>query len=319
MRKRNGLFALILCLCLPIQARILRVNNTPNIEAGYTSIENALIDAAAGDTIYLEPSSQAYGTRDAFDYHDLHINKPVTIVGPGYFLADNKVTEFASGESFIGGVIHVSAPNTSISGIIMAQVRIEANDITLDRCQILAGSGNAIKVRDSVNGAVIERCFIVGDIVGQNYPHNVMVNNNIICGDVETFERSRIEHNTFGRYNHFGSVRDLRFCTVVENIMENQSKGKNLSTTAFVNNFVGDFSPFMQQVDFTHDANYRIKLGAPLSTQSSDGGPIGAFGGAMPYVVSGLPDFPVISNITGPTSVNSYQGLPVTVTYKLDR
>ncbi|MCQ2208242.1 MAG: hypothetical protein MJZ02_08510 [Paludibacteraceae bacterium] len=318
MKKRIGIIALLLGMSMSMQAKILRVNNSPNIEAGYNSLSNALLDAAIGDSIYLEPSSQAYGERDAYGFNDMKINKQVTILGPGYYLAENKITEYAAGESFIGGTVRITADNVNISGVIMANVRIEANNATLQRCQILNGSSTAVKINTDVNGSVIEQCFIVGDIQGQNYPHNVMVSNNIICGNVLTLERSRIEHNTFGKYNRFGTVRDLKFCTIIENIMENQGKSKN-NTSAFVNNFVGDYTNFMEKADFTLDANYRIKLGAPISTKASDGGPLGAFGGELPYVISGLPDVPVISNITGPTSVNSYQGLPITVTYKIDK
>ncbi len=318
MKKRIGIVALLLSLSLGSQAKILRVNNSPNIEAGYNSLSNALLDAAIGDSIYLEPSSQAYGERDAYGFNDMKISKQVTIIGPGYYLAENKITEYATGEAFIGGTIHVAADNVTISGVIMSNVRIEANNVNIQRCQILNGSSTAVKINTDVNGSVIEQCFVVGDIQGQNYPHNVMVNNNIICGNVVGLERSRIEHNTFGKYNRFGTVRDLKFCTVIENIMENQSKSR-INTSAFVNNFVGDFTKFMEKPDFTLDANYRIKLESPISTKAADGGPLGAFGGELPYVVSGLPDLPVISNVTGPTSVNSFQGLPITVTYKLDR
>lgn len=318
MKKRIGIAALLLGCSLGLQAKILRVNNSPNIDAGYNSLSNALLDAAIGDTIYLEPSSMAYGERDAYGFDDMKISKQVTIIGPGFYLAENKITEYAVGESYIGGTLRINADNVSIQGIILSNVKIEANNATIARCQILNGNSTAVKINTDVNGTAIQQCFIVGDIQGQNYPHNVMINNNIICGNVSGLERSRIEYNTFGKYNRFGTVRDLKFCTIVENIMENQGKSRN-NTSAFVNNFVGDYTQFMEKADFTLDANYRIKLGAPISTKSSDGGPLGAFGGGLPYVISGLPDMPVITNVTGPTSVNSYQGLPITVTYKIDR
>ena len=103
MKKRIVTIALLLGTAMGMQAKILRVNNSPNIEAGYNSLSNALLDAAIGDTIYLEPSSQAYGERDAYGFNDMKINKQVTILGPGYYLAENKITEFAAGETFIGG------------------------------------------------------------------------------------------------------------------------------------------------------------------------------------------------------------------------
>ena len=318
---KKGLLVLALAFGLQMQqteAKILRVNNTPQIEASYAALDNALMDAAEGDTIYIESSSVPYGNRDAYGFNGMKITKPVTIIGPGYALADNKITEYAAGEAYIGGTIRIMAENTSISGVILSEVKIEANNVTLSRCQILDGTNNAVKILENVNGSVIEKCFIVGDIVGQNYPHNAMISNNIICGNVTTFERSRIEHNTFGKYTRFGTVRDLKFCTVIENVMYSIGKSK-ANTSAFVNNFEGDFTEYMPDSDFSKDKNYKFKLESPLSTKSSDGGPIGAFGGVEPYVLSGLPEFPVISNVTGPTSINVYQGLPVTVTYKLDR
>lgn len=318
MKKILGILVLLLSLSYVAEARILRVNNTPNIAADYNSLENALLDISEGDTIYLEPSSQPYGERDAYGYKELLINKKINIIGPGYYLAENKITDFAAGESFIGGLVRFTANDINVSGVIFAQIKIEANNVTLNKCQVLAGANNAIKINEKIDGAVIQQCFVVGDIKGINYPQNVMISNNIICGDVEGLERSRIEHNTFGKYYSYGTAKDLRFSTVIENIFENLNE-KKATTTSFLNNFVGDYSLFMNKNDFTVDRFYKIKLGSQLSTKGEDGGPIGAFGGEMPYVISGLPDFPVISNVTGPTSVNSNQGLQVTVSYKIDR
>lgn len=319
MRKGLYLFAIAFAFCLEqAEAKILRVNNTPNIDATYTSLENALLDAAEGDTIYVESSSQAYGNRDAYGFNGMKITKSVHIMGPGYALADNKITEYAAGEAFIGGTIRIMAENVTISGVILSELKIEANNVTISRCQILDGTNNAIKIGENVNGTVVEQCFIVGDVVGQNYPHNVMINNNIICGNVSTLERSRIEHNTFGKYTRFGTIRDLKFCTVIENVMKEVGKSK-ANTSAFVNNFTDDFEKYMTEADYSKDKNYVFKMDSPLSTKGSDGGPIGAFGGIQPYVLSGLPESPVISNVTGPTSINTFQGLPITVTYKLDR
>lgn len=320
MIKRIGIAAALLSLCLSANAKKLRVNNAPNMEDAkvYTTLQNAIMDAGIGDTIYLEPTEQAYGNRDAFGFNELKIDKQVTIMGAGYYLNENKITENKSGETFIGGTVRLMAPNITLNGLILSSVRVEADNVTLQRCQVLNGSSTAIKVLRDANGFLLQQCFVVGDIDGQNYPHNAMFTNSIICGSISTFERCRVEHNTFGKYNRFGTVKDLRFSSVIENIMENLPKNK-LNTTAFVNNYTGDFSKEMEKADFTLDVNYKIKLTSPLSTKSSDGGPLGAFGGALPYVVSGLPDQPVISKISSQSTVTSVQGLPVTITYKIDK
>lgn len=315
MKKIIGLVALSL-LSLSVEAKVMRVNNTPNIDAGYSSLENALLDAASGDTIYLEASSQAYGSRDAYSFDDIEIVKPVTIIGPGFLLAENRVTGYAPGEAFIGGEVKLLAENVHISGIILPKLEIEANGAMISRCQILAGSSDAIKVASNVNGCSIQQCFVVGNIEGRGYPQNVFISNNIICGNVAQFERCRIEHNTFGKYSRYGTVKGLKFCTVVENVMYEQGKTQT-NTSAFINNYSGDFSQYMEGSEFSLDSNYRFKSDSPIAMSASDGGALGAFGGVNPYIVSGLPSIPVVYNVSAPTSVNLLQGMPVAVTYNL--
>lgn len=315
MKKIIGLVALSL-LSLSVEAKVMRVNNTPNIDAGYSSLENALLDAASGDTIYLEASSQAYGSRDAYSFDDIEIVKPVTIIGPGFLLAENRVTGYAPGEAFIGGELKVLSENVRISGVILTKMEIKANNAMINRCQILAGSSDAIKIASNVNGCSIMQNFIVGNVEGRGYPQNVFISNNIICGNVSQLERCRIEHNTFGKYSRYGTVKGLRFCTVVENVMYEQGKTQT-NTSAFINNYSGDFAQYMEGAEFSLDRNYRFRGDSPIAMSASDGGALGAFGGVSPYVVSGLPTVPVVFNVSAPTSVNMLQGMQVSVNYNL--
>lgn len=308
-----------LMLSFSANARIKRVNNSPESNAQYASLENALIDCAAGDTILLEGSSKAYGPGDAYGYDPIRITKPVTIIGIGHSYKENEIVAYPIGESYIGSTLKIVSPRVNIIGCILPSIEIYSNECQVVRCQVLAGSQNAIEVADTVNGCIIRQSFLVGNVQGNGYPQNVNVLNNIICGNVSQFERSRIERNTFGKYNRFGGIRNLRFCSVIENVFNQNLKNSQTNTCSMLNNYIGDFTRDIENDDFSLDRNYRIKVESPLYNKASDGDQLGAFGGPLPYVVSGLSDAPIIKSYSAPSEVNSRTGLEVTITYKLDR
>ena len=52
---------------------------------------------------------------------------------------------------------------------------------------------------------------------------------------------------------------------------------------------------------------------------ASDGHQLGAYGGAMPYVTSGLQDTPVIESYVAANEANQSVGLEVTIKYKMEK
>ncbi|MEJ8802780.1 hypothetical protein [Pontibacter sp. H249] len=83
---------LLLLICVlfatNVYAKIIRVNNqepTNPQQSTYASLQDAYDNAQAGDTIYIEGSTVSYGS--------LTVSKKLTLIGPGYFLAENVNTQ----------------------------------------------------------------------------------------------------------------------------------------------------------------------------------------------------------------------------------
>ena len=72
----------IVMLAGSLQAKIWRVNNTPEVDADFNTAQEAHDGASNGDTLYFEGSPDSYG--------DLTSIKKLVILGPGYFLGENK-------------------------------------------------------------------------------------------------------------------------------------------------------------------------------------------------------------------------------------
>lgn len=89
---------LITCNVLFSQS-ILNVNNTSSgVTTQHTTLAAAVAAAAEGDIIYLYPSSISYGPAT--------INKKLTIIGPGYLVAQNPSLEINTYVS--NGVIYTT-------------------------------------------------------------------------------------------------------------------------------------------------------------------------------------------------------------------
>jgi hypothetical protein len=64
----------------------------------------------------------------------------------------------------------------------------------------------------------------------------------------------------------------------------------------------GGFTPFVYQLA---DSNFVLKLSSPAIGAGLKGVDCGAFGGGMPYILSGMPPIPSIYTLSAPTSVTS--------------
>ena len=84
LMRKQLFFAALACACLfsnNVFAKIWRVNNNAGINANFTTLQAAHDGAASGDTLYVEGSSQTYGS--------LTCSKKLCIIGPGYYLNEN--------------------------------------------------------------------------------------------------------------------------------------------------------------------------------------------------------------------------------------
>ncbi|HNY02790.1 MAG TPA: hypothetical protein PKG48_09400, partial [Bacteroidales bacterium] len=64
------------------------------------------------------------------------------------------------------------------------------------------------------------------------------------------------------------------------------------------------------------DGQWQLAVGSPAIGAGNDGSDCGIFGGATPYVLSGLPSIPAIYEINMPSAGTSANGINVTVKAK---
>jgi hypothetical protein len=335
---------------------IRRCNNNPGVTGAnvYTTIQAAHDAAAAGDIIYVEPSTAAYGS--------LTVIKRVTIIGNGYYNDKNSNTAFDSRTSKVSSI---SFNNGSASSILMgieftsggSNLGINDINITVTRCKNIgfinfASSTNlALGTSSRGNNATITKNLISGKITGSNstnvtlqYGYNCIISNNIFLGQgigsfCQDLTNCVLSNNVFNGSN----LQDLYGCSISNNIFDARnstisfsyvsgiSVGNTISNNICLGqaatpsgngniDFGSPLNTFMVADPWanvsTQDAQFQLKAGSPAIGIGTGGTNAGAFGGASPYVLSGLPPYPIITNFTASGVGNTSTPLQVSVTVR---
>ena len=112
----------------------------------------------------------------------------------------------------------------------------------------------------------------------------------------------------------------LYSCTVTNNIYKGFSRDDNVDASVFNHNYSGEkYSQYFADMSMREDNDFVLLEDSPLMTMGSDGGQVGAFGGSDPYVLSGIPNIPVIRSLIVPSSANKHEGLNVRVKITTER
>lgn len=348
MKKLIILVVIVFCGTLNAQ-RILRVNNgvllndssalPPN---SFSNIGDALLEAdpAGGDIIYLEPSTTSYGS--------IILEKPVTIIGNGFFL------EGSSGNPDL-------QENTSNSILTTITLRDGSEGSRFVGLQVSNFSFNTIP---SPCNITIEKCYILGGISGTSNTSysNIEIRKNYFFNQVSIFNNSTIiladifiENNIFRSdinsnssnsssnlvfRNNVGSRPFLTGYYVANNIFTTTSTILSFTNCIIRNNIfasnqsanvtVGPISgpgganngnnlvsqPVASVIvnSGSSDGRYQLAAGSPAIGGgvdiSGDKPDCGAFGGNDPYKLSGIPDIPTIYELTFPNGNSVPTGSP---------
>ncbi len=297
---------------------IRRVNNNgvtgTNIYADIQSAHNA---AANGDIIQVEPSTIVYGA--------LTCTKQLTIVGPGYFLADNQppalqanlIPATMSTITFAPG-----SAGTSVSGISSNTTwYINDDNITVRRCYltgyIYLGYGSV------TDGAIIRQNYFYG--LQESSPStNSLITNNIFfaggtsltgVGNTGEFSNNSavsasVSLNNFTvRNNYFGSSFNPSANTNWAFNLLVQATLPTLGTASNNTANVPAASVFAQTSGSPqYDGWYKLKTGTNPAVGAGQGGvDIGATGSATGYGYhfGGLPAIPAIYQLNQTVTGNS--------------
>jgi len=143
MKKITFLIIATLVLAtLTTNAKVWRVNNRPNVQADFTTLQAAITGASNGDTLFLEGSPTAYGN-GTFD-------KKLIVYGPGYFLSENDTTQAYKTSAVVGQLIF----NTGSQGSVITGMYINGGEF--------GSQQNWKVVAINIDSITIQRNYIFG-------------------------------------------------------------------------------------------------------------------------------------------------------------
>lgn len=310
MRTKTFTSVMILALVagyINVSATVWRVNPTPNSSANYSTLQ-AAHDAATtvnNDTLYLEGSSFSAG--------GLIISKKLTIIGNGYFLAQNPQTQYNISPSSFNSYVYCYAGSEGskfIGCTFNYSVYIYTNNITIERNYFGYSANNAIYSQTSCSDILILNNYFDNyygyQSLNFNQTHsNILIANNYFNGYVS------VSPNFSGIFanNIFSYPVTIYNSTLVNNISLYSADLYNCIATYNIGNSTqfGTLNGNQQNVPASAlfvgltgnstDGQWQLKPGSPAIGAGEGGTDIGMFGGEYPYVLSGLPPIPAIYSL----------------------
>ncbi|RYD91183.1 MAG: hypothetical protein EOP54_22840 [Sphingobacteriales bacterium] len=316
-------------------AKIWRINNNAGVLADFSNFDFAANspNVAAGDTLYFEPSANAYTTGN------FSLTKRLVIIGPGYFLdptntstpgnaglqvstEESEITFFrigaaASGSKFMGVTLAGAVYINNANNISFEKVRFPAgvyfesgtNDsFSFRKCffqngAAISNSGNAI-----VSKFVCENNIFYGasqvNLPGLTGSGNILRNNSMLNTYGFILTNTYVANNIFG----IGGECNFTNCTIKNNLFQVNQTLPGTATGNQVN--VNMANVYIGGTTGSFDSRMRLKAGSPAIAAGLTIGAVvtpdcGAYGATDPYKLSGIPNIPSIYTLTAPISIPS--------------
>ncbi len=322
----------------------------------YTTIQAAHDAANIGDIIYVEPTTTSYGGLNAtkrltiigagnslsqnsntpFDKRECSIAGIITF-------NTGTANSIITGIAFLGSSISIKDANITITKCY------QIGGITLSAAT--NSDGIAITLADNTT---ISHCFETGNITGDfkiftsrvNWRHinGTIIKNNIRLGTLHYLDYSTVINNTSNVGSGGWFLRDSDHNIISNNIFTNvtysnilddptNSVGNTISNNLSLKcsncnisnylpsdngnqNNINQSSVFVSAESPGIDKEYQLAIGSPAIGAGSGGVDCGAFGGSSPYILSGLPPYPIITNFTTSGVGNSTTPLQVSVSVR---
>jgi hypothetical protein len=283
-------------------AAVWRVSNITGADAHFTTIQaaNNSTMVLPGDTLYIEPSPTTYGSAS--------INKPLTIIGSGYFVTENPETQAIPHTTRISGISFSSGSSGSlIMGCTFSHhIFIHVSNIRVARNNITGSS--YISISSNVSNVLILRNFLSnGWISVSGDVHNLLISGNFIDAGhatnsaltMSSTSTAVIEHNVIrgavtlhNAEFHNNILREGLFTPnntiYTHNIAHDNQFGNQNGNQQYVNManvFLGTGST---------DGQWKLKPGSPAIGAGTGGQDCGMYAGANSYILSGMPPIPSI-------------------------
>jgi hypothetical protein len=310
-------------------ATILRVNNNPGIIAVnglvYNNLQAAITDATPNDTLYIEPSSINYTITSP-------ISKKLHFIGNGYRINENQTLisplPYEVKKSQISSSFQLNAGSEgstfrSIS-FFNTTISVNANQMVFSRCNFepftaltLLSSNNIVEQcfgfsQATINGSGINNIFrnIIweGGISSQN--HGIF--DQCYVGNISSITNCVITNSIIRTYSSLGVTNSISFSIKINDSINpnfpNPGINNNIENVAIANIFVEN-----PGID-TFDKSFRYTINSIALNNGSSGQHIGPFGGIAPYILSGQPPIPVVTNFVLETTGSTASGLSGSIT-----
>ncbi|MES2734427.1 MAG: hypothetical protein V4714_21955 [Bacteroidota bacterium] len=298
-----------------------RVNNTPGVNADFTTIQAAHDAATTGDIIYVEGSFTAYG--------DVTFTKRITLIGTGYFLSENSGVTATTLQATMGSItLNTGSAGSVIKGCSFFIVTInDVGNLTISRNNMSGVRNNSAVITDPIN--IIQNYIGGNSIALGGSLANLFIGNNFIEGSISLSQTTTavINNNTIQ-----GSIT-VTNSTLANNIMTNTGtfsqtgsswsnnlgSGTQFGTANGNQNNVIMANVFVGATGNSTDGKWRLRPGSPAIGAGTGGVDCGMFGGGTPYVLSGITNIPTITNFSTTATGNNTTPLNVTISTQSNR
>ncbi|RLD43627.1 MAG: hypothetical protein DRI86_09535 [Bacteroidetes bacterium] len=334
--KKLLLLLTVILITTNLNATIINVDSDPNRPTGYYGdLQLALNNASPGDSIYLYPSNNSYGT--------ITIEKQIHIFGVGF------VGSSGGSLSRIGNInldssttVSGNPSGSSFQGLYFSSLSCQRKNIT--NIIVSGNEFSTISLQYNCSGWLIVNNLLSG-YISVNNNSSMIITNNIFRSSTYGISSSNstsviISHNMFFYWQNFNSVHNaiisdnifmFNTATPTSSSMSHNVFNNNLGWRSALNPAVlppegnsgsgnipnqdplFETGPSNTSYDYTKD--YHLQSTSPGKNAASDGSDIGIYGGSTPFVWGGIYSIPKITmtNITNPV-IN--QSTPINVNIK---
>jgi hypothetical protein len=296
-----------------VQGKIWTVDNTGKV-ANYNNITGAIAAASDGDTLLLGGSGTAYT--------DINMTKKLCIIGTGFFLSENPNTIENKGPVNISSVTFSAGSDGSVLvGITASVITISTDAIVIRRCYVssfvnINGNNNIVKhnfFNNPGNASYVVQISGTNNTIRNNYlyqgygGYNCLIcgQGNIIENNILKWGNSSITSSSFGNNIMIGGSASFVNCNPYNSIGDAGQFGSENGNQSYVTMSTVCVS------SGTSDGIYKLGSSSPAKGAGLGGIDCGMYGGNDPYVLSGIPDIPVITSIVVPSRANPTNGLNV--------
>ena len=326
MKYLKALHAAGVCLLLTsalTAQSILNVSYDLKLPNTYTNLQAAVTAASPGDTIHVYAHDLNYGGAT--------VDKRLYILGSGYHPIDNQdslnIQTYSRSSSIGNTYFNPGSEGSLLMGCeVFNWINISANRVTIKRNyireEVVISNADSVEIIGNYfhNHSGCCQYFSIGvfsnsnDVICKNNIQQHLGSTTYKSVYVDDGSDALIQNNVFmdGTFIAWNSI-------VVDNIIhasnfiahnsivEHNIFTKNITAYADSNlinvNADSIFVGFPTQGGFSFDARWHLLPGSPAEGYAFDGGDCGAYAGAEPYKLSGIPWLPLIYELTPLESV----------------